>query len=136
MKTLFHFVTAAFILASGIWYAQPVKADEYRCTDRESGDWFTTDRDQTDDDISCRRQGDFYDRARDDDYRDYRNDDDFSDDDRNLRRNYPRDDYTRGYDDACEDRNPETFENNREYAEGYQDAERRRCSRPRRWQRD
>ena len=127
-QKLFH-LTFAVALALGstavFWQtAQPASADEYLCTDRNSGDWYSTDRDQSsnrDRNVVCRIRDVFSDRQdRDRDYSDER---------------YSQDDYSRGHDDACNRRNPEDFANNRGYAEGYRDGE-QRCDRPPRWDRN
>jgi hypothetical protein len=144
MKTqkFFRFTfIAAIVLSSTVmlWQiAQPARADEYLCTDRSSGDWFTTDRDRSGDrNIVCRVRdifSDQQDRDRDHSDRDSwdysnRNDRDYSDN------NYPRDGYTRGYDDACAGNNPEDFTNNRGYAQGYRNGQ-QRCDRPQPWNRN
>jgi hypothetical protein len=125
MKTqkLFRFTFAtAIALGSTVLFwqtAQPARADNYLCTDR-NGDWFTTDRDRSGDrNIACRIRDIFSDHQN----RDY------------SHNNYPRDGYNRGYDDACAGNNPEDFNDNRGYAEGYRDGQ-RRCDRPQRWDRN
>jgi hypothetical protein len=145
-QKLFRFTVATAIALGAtaiFWHAQPARADEYLCTDRSSGDWFTTDRDRSGDrNIVCRVRDVFSDRQNRDrdrsngDSWDSSNRDDRSYSDRNYSdNNYPRDGYTRGYDDACAHSNPEDFTNNRGYAEGYRDGL-QRCDRPQPWNRN
>ena len=156
----FTFATATLaaalsLSAAAFWQtAQPASANEYICTDRNSGDWYTTDRDQSGnrDNITCRERGSSSDRQnRDRNYSDRNSSDwnysnrDNSDrnySDRNFSdrsysdNNYSRDDYARGYEDACAHNTlPEGFASSRSYAEGYRDGL-QRCDRPQRWNRN
>ena len=141
-RKLFH-LTFAAALALGstavFWQtAQPASADEYLCTDRNSGDWFTTDHDQSgnrDRNVVCRIRDVFSDRQnRDRNYSD-NSDNGYSRDGSYSRDGYSRDAYSRGYDDACAHNNFENSADNRNYAEGYRDGQ-QRCDRPQRWDRN
>ena len=156
--TIFRLTFAALTLSTAMFWqtAQPASANEYICTDRNSGDWFTTDRDQSSDrgNITCRDRGSSFDRRssdRQDRDRNYSNRDnsdwnysdrsssggDYSNRDNSgySDNNSSRNDYTRGYDDACAHNAPEGFANSRGYAAGYQDGL-QRCDRPQRWDRN
>jgi hypothetical protein len=152
MKHTIFRLTFAAALTLGtaiVWQtAQPASANEYICTDRNSGDWFTTDRDQSSNrgNITCRERdssSDRQDRDRNSSDWNYSNRDnsdwDNSDRDSSDRsysdNNDSRDDYARGYEDACAHTAPTSYANSRGYAEGYRDGL-QRCDRPQRWNRN
>jgi hypothetical protein len=161
--TIFRLTFAAALTlgTAAFWQiAQPASANEYICRDRNSGDWFTTDRNQSGDrgNITCRERDSSSDRqnrdrnystrdhsdwnysTRDQSNRDYPNRDNSSwDSNGDSNWGYSgnddsRDSYARGYDDACAHNAPESL-NSRGYAEGYRDGL-QRCDRPQRWNRN